>query len=248
MNTQDVSAVQPPVENPMECLWIKLRMWEMPSQADYLNCMGALNILAAMLMLACGLVYLLQGWKVFKVLVIVNAAILGALIGSQLGTLLKGANMPLFGAIAGGVLLAVVAWPLMKYSVTLMGALAGCFMGYGAWHYVANAVGTAGAHQYAWAGALMGLIVMGLLSFVIFKVTIIIFTCFQGALLTVSGALAILMAIPATKTPIENALNSNFHLMPLMIVVPAVIGFAFQYTGGGKKGGAKKPAPAGAPA
>ena len=224
---------------------------QIPTQAeflDYLESLGNNSVgnIQAVLLLVCGLVYLLYGWKIFKVLVVVNAAILGTLVGTKAGAMLQGENMPLFGGIAGAVLLAVLAWPLMKYAVSLMGGLAGSFFGYGSWHYIANAMQAKDASQYAWVGALIGLIVLGMLAFIIFRVTIVLFTSIQGSFLTVAGSLALLMLAGSLKTPLRNALEGNLHLLPILIVVPAVIGVCFQHTITDKKKpkADKKPAPA----
>lgn len=224
----------------------KLYHFQMPTQGDYLNCLtGQVGSLQAMLLLACGLFYLLAGWKFFKMLVILNAGTLGALAGLRIGAMLQGPNMPIFCAIAGGLLCAVLAWPLMKWAVSVMGGLAGAFLGYGVWNYVSKAAGV-GLDQYSWVGALVGLVMLGLLAFIIFRETIIIFTSFQGAILTVSGLVALVMHFESVSANLHDALTKNVHLMPVVILVLGVIGYAFQHTG--KKAGHPASHTAGQPA
>lgn len=238
-----------------------LRTFKLPSQEQYLQLVQALGILYAVLLLAFGVVYMLYGWKIFKVLVVVNAAVLGAMLGAWIGGALQGpppdpaqaqaqvqahgGNMPLFGAIAISLLLAVLALPLMKYAVSLMGGLAGSLLGYSVWHYVAKAAGAEAVYTYAPVGALVGLITMGLLAFLIFRVVIIIFTSFQGSLLTVTGLLGLLMVFDRSREYMLSSMNHNHFMLPLMILVPALIGLAFQHTGPSKK---PAPAPAKKPA
>ncbi len=207
----------------------KIASFEMPSQADYINSLSTMHLAIAILLFACGLAYLLRGWKIFKILVVVNAAVLGGFLGSQLGQMLLGENMPLFVAIALALLFAVLSWPLMKFAVSLMGGLAGSFLGYGVWNYVASAVGRPVIGDYAWAGALIGLIALGLLAFVIFRMVVLLFTSIQGSLMTVSGLIAMLMQLDTLRPKLRSALEPNVHLLALLIAVPAVIGFAFQY-------------------
>ena len=235
-------AVDPPPVPPGSAgasdMSVKLGQFQMPSQDEFLDYMkNTAGYLPAILMLACGLVYLVYGWKIFKVLVVVNAALLGAAVGAWAGGKLGG-NMPIYGGIAGSLLLGALSWPLMKYAVSLMGALAGAVLGYGLWNYVAKAAGS-NVDKYAWVGALVGLIVLGLLAFIIFRATIIVFTTFQGAIMAVSGALGILLKQEWCSNGLTNAMKANTHLLPLFFLVPAVIGIVVQHTSGGKKGGKK---------
>jgi len=200
----------------------------------------------AMVLFACGLVYMLQGWKIFKILVIANAAVLGAIAGFHVGAYLRGQDTWLYTGIGGGMLLAVLAGPLMNYAVSLMGGLAGSFLGYGLWGYLADTIGRGELVQYAWVGALIGLITLGLLAFVILKTVVTIITSVQGSLMTVSGIVALLIKHEPFRQALETPLRENTHLAALLVGVPAVIGIAFQSTaskkakkksGGGGGGG-----------
>ena len=204
---------------------------------DYLINLGNSDygIILAMVLFACGLVYMLQGWKIFKILVVANAAVLGGLIGAHVGTFLRGQNTCLYTGIGGALLLAVLAGPLMRYAVSLMGGLAGSFLGYGLWHYVIETVGADDLARYAWVGALIGLITLGLLAFVILKAVVTILTSIQGGMMTVAGILTIVLKYPAVRESLEMPLRQNRHLAALLVGIPAVIGVAFQYAGIAKK-------------
>ncbi len=214
----------------------------MPSQVDYINSISTMNLALAIVLFACGLVYLLNGWKVFKILVVVNAALLGGFLGDRFGAMLATGNTPTFTAIAGALLLAVLSWPLMKFAVSLMGGLAGSFLGYSLWNCVAVGTGQGPPAEHAWAGALIGLITLGLLAFLIFKLVVMIFTSLQGSLMTVSGLLALLMLSDSLRTKLQSNLSTNTHLLVLAIGVPAIIGFAFQYAAMYKKAKKKRKA------
>lgn len=213
-----------------------------PSQDEYLQQLMNIGSLQAFALAACGVVYLVYGWKIFKLLVIANAATLGVLLGYRLGMMAQGQNTPIIAGIAGGLLLAALAWPLMKYAISLMGGLAGSFLGYSVWHYVANILNRPEINEHAWAGALIGLITLGLLAFVIFRIVVMIFTSFQGSLMCVSGALALLLKSEQVSQDIRNALAKDSHLLPILIAVPAVIGLALQQAACSAKTGKKKSA------
>ncbi len=219
---------------------------QLPSQAEYIRSLEVTDALQAVVLLGVGIVYLLYGWRYFKVLVVINASLVGTFLGYRLGLVLGG-NMPWFGAVAGCVLLAILAWPAMRYAVSLMGAIAGAAVGYGAWQYSAAASGKEVLLDYAWVGAVMGLIGLGLLAFVILRVTVMIFTAVQGSAMTVSAFLILLFKYEGPRINIVDAIRTNVHLMALIIAVPAAIGFAFQYAAVAKKEMRKRKASAGEP-
>lgn len=204
---------------------------EIPSQDQIVDAMLDLansqyGAVLAMLLFACGLVYMLQGWKIFKVLVVANVAVLGAVVGSYLGSMARGQNTWMYASVAGAMLLGGLAWPLMKYAVSLLGGMVGSFVGYGLWHYVANATDRPEMLQYSWVGALVGLITLGLLAFVILRFVVMIVTSLQGAVMALGGVLAIMLKYMAED--LEGPLRENDHLMLILIGVPAIIGFVFQ--------------------
>ena len=224
-----------------------LSLPEVPSQGqmvDFLLGLGSSDFgaVVALLLFVCGLVYLLQGWKIFKALVIVNAAVLGAMAGSYVGAYHRGQHTQLYAAIAGAALLAILAWPLMKYAVSLMGGLAGSFLGYGVWQYATEALSRPELNQHAWAGAIIGLVTLGLLAFVIFKVVITVFTAVQGSVMSIAGISALLLKHESLRQDFEPQLRENAHLAVLLIAVPTLIGFGFQYSAAAKKAKKKKKA------
>jgi len=204
---------------------------EVPSQDQIVDALRDLGnsqygAVLAMLLFACGLVYMLQGWKIFKILVVANVALLGAAVGSYVGMMARGENTWMYVSAAGALLMGGLAWPLMKYAVSLLGGIAGSFVGYGLWHYVGNAADRPEILQYAWVGALVGLIVLGLLAFVILKFVVMFVTSIQGAMMGLAGVLALMLKYMAED--LEGPLRQNDHLMVILIAVPAIIGFVFQ--------------------
>ncbi len=204
---------------------------EIPNQGQIVDALLDLGTsqygaVLAMLLFACGLVYMLQGWKIFKVLVVANVAVVGAVAGSYVGSMARGENTWMYASAAGALLLGGLAWPLMKYAVSLLGGIIGSLVGYGLWHYVASAADRPEMLQYAWVGALVGLITLGLLAFVILKFVVMFVTSLQGAVMGLSGVLALMLKYMAED--LEGPLRQNEHLMVILIAVPAIIGFVFQ--------------------
>ncbi|HHH76683.1 MAG TPA: DUF4203 domain-containing protein [Phycisphaerae bacterium] len=214
------------------------------SQKNFVDGLTELHIVVGIIFAVAGVVYILYGWKVFKTLVILNAAILGAVAGSHLGALIQKPNMVIYMAVAGGLIFATLAWPTMKFAVSIMGALAGSVLGYGVWKYVVHALSKPELTQHAWAGALIGLVVLGMLAFILFRVAIIAWTSFQGSMMCVMGVLSLLLKYDYVADSINDALTSNIHLLPLLVAVPTGFGFIFQDAALLKKEKKKKKKPA----
>lgn len=213
----------------------------LPTRQEFVSSLLAMDPLQAVILLAIGLVYMFYGWKAFKVMVVANAAVLGVAAGYTLGGLAESPKLPPISGAAGGLLLAVLAWPLMNVAVGVMGAIIGGFVGLELWRYIAEVVNHPNLDQYAWAGGLIGLITLGMLAFIIFQVTVMVFTSIQGTLLAVSGIIALLLRYEPIRNDIEQRLINDIHLLPLIIAVPAVIAFVVQDTYLSAKG-KKKPA------
>jgi hypothetical protein len=86
----------------------------------------------------------------------------------------------------------------------------------------------------------MGIIFFGLLSFILFQLSVVMFTSFSGALLAVIGTIALLLQVPAWRESIANALQANPLVIPVLVIVPAVIGLVIQHHWGGLEESAAK--------
>ena len=201
-----------------------------------------MSLVWATVFLVAGLTTLLGGYKYYKWVTVVLAMTMGSIVGYYLGDKI-GAAPIVAGCLA--MLLAVTCFPLMKYAVAIMGGLAGAFLGSNLWVAVAKLSfeGTAAetAADNAWVGALIGLILLGMLAFILFKVTIVLFTSVSGSTIAVIGGLALLFQIPDWRGRIVDSIAVHPIVIPLLILVPAAIGLLVQQSEmlaqGGKKPG-----------
>jgi hypothetical protein len=190
--------------------------------------MGALT--AALLVLA-GCVYLVFGMYAYRALITINAAVAGAYLGALIGT--KAGNATA-GAMVGGFAACALAWPMMKYAVAITGAVFGLLLGASIW----RAAGLEA--QYAWAGGGMGLIFFGMLSFLLFRGSIMMFTSLQGSVMLVFGLLGLIYKYQDLAPKVNDHLLARQFLLPLFIFVPATLGLIWQQTQ--YPGGAPSPA------
>lgn len=215
----------------------------------------------AIVFVIAGLACMLKGYQFYKVAVVTLVGMIGSLAGYWLGLSIQAP--PFIGAGCVGLLLAVLAIPMMKYAVAVLGGLSGAFIGANLWAGVGRAFDSAYAKKVAeydgtgtdpstgmlaklaeympadayWIGALAGLLVCGILAFVLFKISIHLFTSVSGATIAVFGVIALLLNIDNFSGTVAEGLSSSALVIPMLVLVPAAIGFLMQEMNSGAFGG-----------
>ncbi len=208
-----------------------------PGQGDLLHWAQSMGPGTAALLVMGGIVYLLWGWYAYKWLVTLNAVMFGAYFGAAVGQRAEGM---MIGAVAGGLICAAITYPLMKYAVAVMGGVFGGMVGAAVWQ-------TSGLEShYAWAGGLTGLVFFGMLSFIIFKMSLMLYTSLQGSVMLIFGLLGLIYKYQDAAPRLNESLNANTMLLPVAIFIALLVGMIFQQTqnaapaGGGGGGGPAK--------
>jgi hypothetical protein len=205
--------------------------WMLPEQANLLTWCRDMNPGAATLLVAAGVVYLLFGLYMFKWLVTLNSAIVGAYLGSLIG---RSGDAAIAGAFLGGFAAAAATWPMMKWAVTIMGGLFGALLGISLWR-------TTGLDpHYAWSGGLTGLIFFGMLNFVVFRLSVMTYTSLQGSAMLIFGVLALIYKSPDVAGRVTDALTIKPFILPAAIFIPMICGMFYQAQGGTAEVDAKK--------
>ena len=186
---------------------------------DLMNLLGSLGIVWGGILLVVGILCVINGYRWHRWVIIVCAFLCGFALGYVLS---KHMEQPYVVAAALALMAAVISNPLLKFSVALFGGLTGAFIGANIW----TGLGLPGdAH---WAGALMGLILVGMASFLMFKHVVVFFTAMSGGAMTVCGAIAILLYVPDMRESVARLFTNNQILVPLLITVAGVIGLVIQ--------------------
>lgn len=190
-----------------------------------------LSAIWAVVFMIVGTLCLLNGYKFYKIATIALALLIGCFLGYYLGRQIEA---PFIVAGCLGLLMAVCAWPLMKYTVAVFGGLTGAFVGANLWTGLAdsiNRISGAGLSTEAyWIGALVGLILFGMLAFVLFKLSIVLFTSVSGATIAMLGVLALLLSYQPWQQSIVDGVTANQLVVPMLVFVPAIIGLILQET------------------
>ena len=197
--------------------------------ANLVEHLSALSVVWAVVFIIAGTVCLLKGYDFHKPVTVMLAALVGLFAGYGLGLHI---NAPFIVAGCLSLLLAVCAFPLMKYAVALFGGLAGAFIGANLWAGLAHALDHTTALALPpsayWVGALTGLLVCGMLAFILYNLSIVFFTSVSGATIAVLGAIALLLSFESARPTVADGLTASQLVVPLLVLVPAVIGLILQ--------------------
>ncbi len=191
-----------------------------PAQTDLLTWCHQMNGGTAAILVMGGIVYLLFGFYIYKYLVLANAAIIGGYIGAVLG---EKSGSAALGGVLGAFLCCAVTWPTMKYAVAVMGGMFGALLGASVW----TACGL--EHRFAWAGALSGLIAFGMLSFILFRGSIMMYMSLQGSVMLIFGLLGLIYKYESVGPSVRHHMTMQPVLLPIAILVAMMLGWIYQH-------------------
>jgi len=184
-----------------------------------------IHLVWAVIFILVGMACVLNGYRWHKTVVVVLAAMSGVWAGYMLGQQMG--NSVIAGVCLAS-LFAVLAWPMLRFAVALFGGLAGAFAGANMWTAMEL---DPSQHK---VGAMIGLVLVGMLAFMAFRSVVIVMTTIGGASLLVFGVLASLMHIESLQTGLLNTIQNNQNLVPLVAASAAAVGAVIQFSGGFK--------------
>lgn len=192
----------------------------LPEQTRILDSLSNAEVFFPAAVFIIGFLLILFGFKGYRWIVVFNCVALGFWLGGMLG---ERAQITTVAAVLGALVCGAISWPLMKYAVALCGGLVGAVIGMEIWAYCNQPV------EMAWAGGLVGIAVLGLLSFILFKTSVILFTCVQGATMAVLGAAALLIKYSPWSNQVGHSFNEKPVLMPVLVFSIALLGLLWQH-------------------
>ncbi|HSV27064.1 MAG TPA: hypothetical protein VLH60_04145, partial [Sedimentisphaerales bacterium] len=126
------------------------------------------------------------------------------------------------GAVIGMFVLGFLSIPLMQFGISILGAIAGGVLATGLW-YAVNL-----PEQYVLAGTLIGIVAGGMISFIVVKAAVMLFTSLQGAILISAGVLALLAEWSETSVRTEEIFFAQRWFFPAMLAFFTVAGIYIQ--------------------
>ena len=207
-----------------------------PSLSDFVIwCENMDHITFAVLILG-GYLFLFSGFKMHRLLIGLTGGVAGAYTGA--GICMR-SGLPVYvGIIVGAAVLGVAAWYLTAWAAAAVGAICGALLGASLWKMFNL------DPQFVWSGALTGAVALGLLCFIIFRISVMLFTSLQGAVMLVLGVLGLAYQYPFVRPTLESSIRHWPFILPALILGLMAIGLGFQYFKGPGGGGSGKPAAA----
>jgi len=182
-----------------------------------------IGFLEALMFISFGTVCLMYGWRLFKTLAVITFGLVGMFAGAEAAGAISGAEHRIIGGLIGFLLIAAIAIPLMRWAVSILGAVAGGVVTGGMWY----ACGL--PEEYIWAGGLIGVIAGGMIAFIALKWAVVLFSCLGGSGLLVMGMLGLFYLWEDTQGEVENLLLNENWFLPVALIVPTAIGFIIQH-------------------
>lgn len=181
-----------------------------------------LGLVEAVTFISFGLVCLIYGWRVYKVLVAICFGLGGLVLGMAANYYLIHGNV-VWVCVITTILLAVLSVPLVRWAVLVLGGLAGAGLTSALW------VALSLPMPLIWAGGLTGLVAGGMISFATFKAAAVLFSALQGAILLGLGGLAIFQKYLPGSDQMQRLVFERPWFLPIVILVPLGLGLFIQY-------------------
>lgn len=164
-----------------------------------------------------GLFLLIYGLKIYRAVVILAGAVVGAILGSWAAASL---GLPAWlGALVIGLALAILAWPTQKLAVFLMGGY------FGALFLLPTLAELFGQRLYVlWL--VVSFVSLGFMCLLLFRPIVIIATSFEGAALLM-GAMLVVAWHHVPKTTVR-LLSTSPGLILLALLLLGLVGIFMQ--------------------
>jgi len=183
-----------------------------------------LNIGSPIVVLMAGAMFLFMGYRLVKVVAVVNLAALGAVLGRDVALALE-VQRPLWGVLIGAVVFGLIAIPLLRAAVVVaVGSMAG-IVAKQAWVYLG------GDAPLQWAALAGGFIVGALLGWIFFRFLMIVTSSIMGAVCIVYGAASLIAGRLISSEDLNEA-DAGYVLAGVVaFVVLMLLGIVVQYRG-----------------
>lgn len=196
--------------------------------AELLADLSTMPVWHGLLLIGLGVLYLLLGWRVFKLLITLNAAVLGAVLGGAVTVQIGFADGWWIGMLVGGLLLGVLAWPMMKLFVVLFGGAVGASLGMAAFGHVIALLDKPQWESYVWVGVVIGAALLGVLAAMLFRLGVMLLTAMQGSAMFLAGVVAVAFHVGQTGENIREFLLANEPAALLAVLGVGLAGLVTQ--------------------
>lgn len=187
-----------------------------------------MTLTQAVMLVCFGVVYLVNGWRIFSVLTVVTSGLLGVMLGFKLGDMM---HIDFWPPIVGFFVMALLAIPFIRLAIGLFGGVCIAVIAGSVWHALHMPDG------YLWIIMTVALICGLILSLKLFRLSVTIFTSYFGAVMMGLGMLYLAMYFMELRSidykPFAEYVQQQWFL-PVYFIAIAACGFLVQFSFGAK--------------
>jgi len=185
----------------------------------WLDSITRLPLVIILLVLGCGILFLVYGKMIFHLAIILNAAVMAGYIGWALGAEM---GRPYLFAIGFALLFGILAWPLLHIAVAFFAGMVGMTIFIQVvlfWPKLIDATPILAA---------IGFIAFAIIGWFLLIPAVILFTSLEGATMVTLASLAIVNQLAGSNVNIRWLVFGKSGLITLIIFVLTVIGIIYQ--------------------
>ncbi len=189
------------------------------SVQDWLSLLRNSHSATGFPLIVSGLALMMFGWRLWKVSVVLAFGVIGTMVG---GFLIGPRDDQWTYAIACGVLLGLLSYWPVKYSIAVLGGVIGA----GVTHFYLDRLGLTGGMLWGGSGAaFFACTAMAVLNR---RHVVILVTSFLGAVLVLSGLTTWLMTMPMFFGTLRAMAAWSVIVVPFLVLVPTVMSCFYQ--------------------
>ena len=185
----------------------------------WLDSISRLPLAIIILILGCGLLFLVYGKMIFNIAVVINAAMFGAYFGWTLGI---ATGRPYLFAIAFGLLFGILAWPMLHIAVAFVAGMIGMTL------FLQIVFVWPKLTEISPILAAIGFILFAILGWKLLIPAVILFTSLEGATMTTLATLALINQLASGNINIRWFVFGKSGIIALIIFALTAIGIIYQ--------------------
>lgn len=193
-----------------------LNKFQLLNWIDYL---GTLPIVLVLLTLAGGMIFLMYGKILFKVIVMIHAAVVAGYFGWMLG---MNMNKPWIFAAGFALIFGILAWPMLKVAVAGISGMVGAAM------VLQLLVFWPAAARFGQIIAAVSFIVCAALGWFLLMPAVVVFTAVEGSAMVVLSALTLVSRTGLTSANLRWFVFDKSWMVIFLILVLAATGVTYQ--------------------
>ncbi len=185
----------------------------------WLDSISRLPIVLVLLILGCGLLFLVYGKMIFNIAVIINAAMFGGYFGWALGI---PNGRPYLFAIGFACLFGLLAWPMLHIAVAFVAGMIGMTL------FVQLVFVWPKLSEASPILAALGFIIFAILGWKLLIPAVILFTSLEGATMTTLAVLALVNQLASGNVNVRWFVFGKSGIIAIIIFALTAIGIMYQ--------------------